>query len=248
MLRLFSSIRHSLLAGNNTVKYLKYAVGEVLLIMVGIILALQFNNWNEGRKEEQERQELIENLKLDFEISLERLETEIKEAEENYKNIELLLRNSGGEPSDLTVEEIRRLHGRIMSSNAYTPAFGAYQSAMSTGVITSLGSRELNSLFIEFERRNVRLDELEDLYGNLEFSGTFQELRSQLGSSRILRVVGGFVPEKFQVNEQEFRELVARPDVYAIFDTRRHIKSRQLNNFGALKGIIEQILAELEAL
>ena len=211
MLRIFSSIRQSLLAENKSVKYLKYAVGEVLLIMVGIILALQFNNWNEGRKEVHERQELSENLKQDFEISLELLETELGEAEEIYENIELLLRNAGGEPSELTVEEFKALHGRIMSSNSYTPALGAYQSALSTGVITSLGSRELNSLFIQFERRNKRLDELEDLYGNLEFSGTFQEVRSQLGSSRVLRGDRGFTPEKFQLNEQAFRELIARP-------------------------------------
>ena len=51
MLRFFRSIRQQLLNENKTVKYLKYAVGEVLLIMVGIFLALQLNNWNEGRIE-----------------------------------------------------------------------------------------------------------------------------------------------------------------------------------------------------
>ncbi len=232
MLRIFASIRQSPLSENKTVKYLKYAIGEFILVVLGILVALQINNWNEGRKQLEERQELIESLKTDFEISLELLETEFSEAEEIYENIELLLRNAGGEPSELTVEEFKALHGRIKSSNAYTPALGAYQSALSTGVITSLGSRELNSLFIEFERRNLRLDELEDLYGNLEFSGTFEELRSQLGSSRVLSGTAGFfIPKKFQLNEQAFRELIARPDVYAVFDTRRHIKSRQLNNF-----------------
>ena len=77
MLRVFSSIRKNLLAENKTVRYLKYAVGEVLLIMFGIILAVQFNNWNEGRKLEQDRLELIENLKADFQVNSERLDQSI---------------------------------------------------------------------------------------------------------------------------------------------------------------------------
>lgn len=49
-------------------------------MVLGILVALQINNWNEGRKQLEERQELIENLKTDFEISLELLETELSEA------------------------------------------------------------------------------------------------------------------------------------------------------------------------
>jgi hypothetical protein len=63
MFKFFSSIRQNLLNENKTVKYLKYAVGEVLLIMVGIILALQFQNWNEERLLEQDRRDLINNLR-----------------------------------------------------------------------------------------------------------------------------------------------------------------------------------------
>ncbi len=80
MLRIFASIRQSLLSENKTVKYLKYAIGEFILVVLGILVALQINNWNEGRKQLEERQELIENLKTDFEISLELLETELSEA------------------------------------------------------------------------------------------------------------------------------------------------------------------------
>jgi hypothetical protein len=36
---------------NNTRKYLQYALGEVILVMIGILLALQVNNWNENRKD-----------------------------------------------------------------------------------------------------------------------------------------------------------------------------------------------------
>ena len=59
MLRVFSSIRKSLIKGNTTVKYLKYAVGEFLLIVVGILAALQIQTWNEGRKDRIEERKLL---------------------------------------------------------------------------------------------------------------------------------------------------------------------------------------------
>ena len=50
MLRFFSKIRLKLLGGSNLRKYVLYAIGEILLIMIGILLALQINNWNEQNK------------------------------------------------------------------------------------------------------------------------------------------------------------------------------------------------------
>ena len=74
------------------------------------------------------------------------------------------------------------------------------------------------------------------------------EVQSQIGSANVLRGTKGFIPEKFQVTEQEFWELIARKDVYAMFETRYRIKSRQLRNFRNLKETIEEILTALEAL
>jgi len=52
MLRFFSKMRYKLAAENRAAKYLRYAVGEILLVVVGILIALQVNNWNEHRKEQ----------------------------------------------------------------------------------------------------------------------------------------------------------------------------------------------------
>jgi hypothetical protein len=51
MLHFLRRIRRSLINTGATRKYLLYAVGEIALVMIGILLALQVNNWNEGNKE-----------------------------------------------------------------------------------------------------------------------------------------------------------------------------------------------------
>lgn len=68
MFKFFRKIRQSLLADNKISKYLIYAVGEILLVMVGILLALQVNNWNEGRKAKMQEITILENLKEDLNL------------------------------------------------------------------------------------------------------------------------------------------------------------------------------------
>ena len=50
MIKFLRRIRQKLITENKFSKYLLYAVGQILLVMVGILLALQVNNWNEDRK------------------------------------------------------------------------------------------------------------------------------------------------------------------------------------------------------
>jgi len=49
MIKFFRKIRQDLLKKGNTGKYLQYAIGEIVLVVIGILIALSINNWNEGR-------------------------------------------------------------------------------------------------------------------------------------------------------------------------------------------------------
>ena len=62
MIHFFKKIRRQLLSENKTTRYLKYAIGEVILIMLGIFMALQLQNWNEKRKQEIQFKTTLEQL------------------------------------------------------------------------------------------------------------------------------------------------------------------------------------------
>jgi hypothetical protein len=66
MIRLFRKIRHKLLSENNFSIYVLYATGEVILVMVGILLALQIDNWNENRKDQRTEERYMERLLHDL--------------------------------------------------------------------------------------------------------------------------------------------------------------------------------------
>ena len=62
MKKFFRTIRQKLMTEGNLRKYLLYAIGEILLVMFGILLALQVNNWNESRKNKIKEKEILEDL------------------------------------------------------------------------------------------------------------------------------------------------------------------------------------------
>jgi len=77
MVKLFGKVRHALLTENKFSKYLLYAIGEIALVMVGILLALQVNNWNEQRKDRVTEQKLLNALQEDLLINIHRLNKDI---------------------------------------------------------------------------------------------------------------------------------------------------------------------------
>lgn len=62
MIKLFRNIRKKLIAEGKTTNYLKYAIGEIILVVIGILIALQINNWNENRKNRAEEKIVKTNL------------------------------------------------------------------------------------------------------------------------------------------------------------------------------------------
>ena len=70
-------IRHSLIVSGSTRKYLLYAAGEVLLVMIGILLALQVNNWNQNRQEAKKQEFFIREINTEFRANKIQLESNV---------------------------------------------------------------------------------------------------------------------------------------------------------------------------
>ena len=66
MIKFFRKIRQKLLQEGKVINYLKYAIGEILLVVIGILIALQVNNWNEYRKDRVKEQAVLKNLIQDL--------------------------------------------------------------------------------------------------------------------------------------------------------------------------------------
>jgi len=84
MINFFRKIRQNLLSEGKTSKYLKYAIGEIVLVVIGILIALQINNWNEDIKVNQIEKQLLKELLENLALNEEKISASISE---EYKSI-----------------------------------------------------------------------------------------------------------------------------------------------------------------
>ena len=91
MIKFFRKIRQNLLMENKTGKYFKYAIGEIVLVVIGILIALSINNWNESRKDKAQEIVLLKQLRTEFQSNLEQLDEKIFIRQEIMNSVSRLL-------------------------------------------------------------------------------------------------------------------------------------------------------------
>ena len=79
MIKFFRKIRQNLLMENKISKYFKYAIGEIILVVIGILIALQINNWNENRKVREDSYTLSIRLLNEVHKNIKSLEESVRE-------------------------------------------------------------------------------------------------------------------------------------------------------------------------
>jgi len=77
MIKFFRKIRQKLLSENKFSKYLLYAIGEIILVVIGILIALQINNWNEKQKDFAKEQSILKQLNGEYQSNLKQLDEKI---------------------------------------------------------------------------------------------------------------------------------------------------------------------------
>lgn len=102
MLKFFRKIRLELLSENSFPKYLIYALGEILLVVIGILIALQINNWNEARKQDAIIKTHLQNLQEDIQANQEKLVRISKMYSFKYHSLQYLLKIAKAPAYDVT--------------------------------------------------------------------------------------------------------------------------------------------------
>lgn len=138
MIKFFRKLRFDFIANGKTFNYFKYAIGEIVLVVIGILIALSVNNWNEERRLHNQEYKILVSLREDFLKSKERL-LETMDMQKNVllKSSELIKIYEGKIP--------RPINDSILNYMGYG-AYGWYREELLTGAYEALinaGNSEL---------------------------------------------------------------------------------------------------------
>ena len=140
---------------NKTGKYFKYAIGEILLVMVGILLALQVNNWNEWKKDRKKEQKILFQIENNIEESIaiwERV-VEIMELSNNHYQIVLSAKHNNYNFNDSLQIHFKRAHwiGYNFTTGHSTASFEALKNVGFDIIVND----SLSNLIIDVFEKNI---------------------------------------------------------------------------------------------
>ncbi len=134
MIKFFNIIRQDLMEQNKTGKYFKYAIGEIILVVIGILIALQINNWNESRKYNQLKETYLQRLVNDIEQDTITINYIIDEIEITQDIINKLVKSIGYNTSEIELDSLFTnyfIRGWIMQE--FIPTNNTYIDLSQTG-------------------------------------------------------------------------------------------------------------------
>ena len=141
MIKFFRKIRYDLMGKNKTSKYFKYAIGEVILVVIGILIALSINNWNEYYKHTLLESQYLIRLKEEAKWNINSIENSRKIYLKTSKELNVVINNieNNFQDSTKTIRRPNYIHPWLLKSDTY-------DELVSTGTLNKISDLKLRNL------------------------------------------------------------------------------------------------------
>ncbi|MEZ4854849.1 MAG: DUF6090 family protein [Gelidibacter sp.] len=146
MIKFFRKIRQNSIKEKKFINYLKYALGEIVLVVIGILMALQINNWNENRLNEKRIKSYLQSFITDLKSDILVYKRNINEFEITFKNINRILLND--EYRRLDADSIYALINYSWSINTLSDQ--TFEKIKSVGLQEILGTPEIEKAINDY--------------------------------------------------------------------------------------------------
>ena len=164
MIRFIRRIRHQLLDSGRITRYLAYAGGEIILVVIGILIALQINNWNESRKDRKSEVQILSAILENLSEDKANLNISINSFETNKRYIARFY-----ETPRLPYDSVAYLFTQAYLINDFRPIQSAYELSISSGKMDLIRDKKLTQMIqrlytLDYEADAINLEILKEYH------------------------------------------------------------------------------------
>ena len=242
MIKFFRKIRYDLMEKNKTGKYLKYAIGEIILVVIGILIALQINNWNEKRLEANQEKITLSNLNEEFQDNLRDLDSINAKLSNTIGNMEYLFAMFNKEESQYASTTLDSIISKVLTSPTWKPSEFVLNDLKNSSGLSKLRNKELKKLLFQWTRYYNEMKEM-----------TMQTEKTSIDIVEFLKIHGSlrnvdtsdptFMYERSKLNIDNL-SLLQNPQFENYIDDKLFVLKQTKNMSVKAKQLINQILKE----
>lgn len=240
MIKFFRNIRKQLAAQNKTAAYLRYAIGEIILVVIGILIALQINNWNENRLEKRSENKILGNLHSEFAENLKNLENINVQLQETINSMEKIFEVFRMETHPYTPYQIDSLLSESLNSPTWKPSDFVLNELKNSGGLSKLGNEDLKRLLFEWSRSFAELQEIQTQTENTNIE--LIHYIKQHGSLRNIDHLGKYFSYPRSNIHQGNQILLKEFQFENYIDDKLYILKQQVEFYKTTKTLISKIL------
>ena len=153
MIKFFRKIRQNLIMENKTSKYFKYAIGEIVLVVIGILIALSINTWNENNKSEKEASFQLSKLRDNLKADKVQLNADIANDSIYIDNLIFCVKVLSSE-IEAPKEEFFESFQFMSTTISFNPTKGTFDGLISSGKIELINNHNLLDTLFSYYNTN----------------------------------------------------------------------------------------------
>jgi hypothetical protein len=162
MIKFFRKIRQQLITENKFSKYFVYAIGEIVLVVIGILIALSINNWNTRQNNKSQEIEILNELKIEYNGKLKELNEKVNVRNAMKESGLKLLNEIQFNNYSISIDSLNYHLGITTLTPTYNSTNSVTEELINSGNLYLLSNRELRKLISEWTGELVKLIEEEE--------------------------------------------------------------------------------------
>lgn len=160
MIKLFRHIRQQLLSENKFTKYILYAIGEIVLVVIGILIALAINNNNEEAKIKIKELNYLTGIKSDLQLNLTQLKTYITSTESSVNSAQTVL-GFFNNKKEVIPDEFNFHNLNVQIWTPFKKNDNTYQELINSGNLAIISNDSIRSILINMQLGYKGISDLE---------------------------------------------------------------------------------------